>query len=68
MPQAAQMNCRPFGLVTFFAHRGKVELVPRSSTSSTLMPARAALSESAAIAAPGRQLATAKFCRLPALT
>jgi hypothetical protein len=64
--QNSQRNVRPLGLATVARHRGQVELVLRSSTSSTSMPASAALSVEAAIICPGFQLFTARFWRLPA--
>ena len=47
--QVGHRNVRPLGLETLAPHRGQVELVPRSSTNSTSIPAGAALSDKAAI-------------------
>jgi hypothetical protein len=58
-PQCGQVNRRPAGLGTRWAHAGQVEDVPRSSTNVTVIPATSALSRSALIRCPTRHARTA---------
>jgi hypothetical protein len=68
-PQPGQENVRPLGLATLVRQLGQVELVPRWSTGSTVMPARAALSlgvrhfKGANVA--GRGISVGEWIRLP---
>jgi len=65
-PQCGQPNALPFGLGTLRRHSGHVDEVPRSSTSTTRMPARFALSFKAPMRCVRRQLRSRRFWRLPA--
>jgi len=65
-PQCGQEKFRPAGLGTRREHDGHVEDVPRSSTSSTVIPAASALSARAEIRRPTRQSRVRWLCRRPA--
>jgi hypothetical protein len=64
-PQCGQEKQRPLGLGTDLWHSGQVEDVPRSFTSTTLMPASSALSDRHPSRWVRRQLRSARFWRCP---
>src|SRR5260370_23113697 len=64
-PQCGQENKRPLGLGTALLHSGQVDDVPRSFTSTTLIPASFPLSDSHPSRWVGLQLRSPRFCRSP---